>query len=360
MDLRENNIDDAADDTCQWLPRHPSYVAWLQDSSSLLWIKGKPGAGKSTLLKYAFKQDPRDTLMASFYFNARGHALEKTALGFYRSILHQLLPFAPECLSRLALIYEQRSEVRGSIEKEWDWSEFELKSQLRDLLLNGADRPIRLYVDALDESGKEVAVDLVYLFSVLIRRARSEGKCLSICFSCRHYPIVMNTFEDFTICIEHENSTDLRMYVHHRLEANCIFESKAELLARHILEKACGVFQWIKLVLPKAIDSCRTGTRIEAILTKIRALPSELYDLYKAILAEIPGEERPESLKLLQWICFAIQPLSVGELRDAMAVDVNPSCTTFKECMESSSSTENDEDMEKKILHLSRGLAEVK
>ncbi|KAL9096290.1 MAG: hypothetical protein Q9165_001287 [Trypethelium subeluteriae] len=360
MDTRENSIDDAADDTCQWLFQNSHYVQWSQDSSSLLWIKGKPGAGKSTLLKHALKQGHGHTHVASFFFNVRGHELEKTALGLYRSILHQLLPSAPETMSSLAMANARRCSTRGKVGKDWNWNEKELKNHLADLLLEMAVCPIRLYVDALDESGKEVAVELVYEFSMLIRRAKSSGKYLGICFSCRHYPSAMSTSDGFTICVEDENSTDLKMFVYHRLEMNCISDDKANLLATHILDKACGVLQWVKLVLPKAIDSCMIGTRTRTILKEIEALPSELHDLYEKIIVEIPGEEISESLKLLRWIRFAICPLSVGELRDAMAVDADPSCTTFTECMEADSSAESDEDMEKKILHLSIGLAEIR
>ena len=57
MYIRANDIANPADNTYEWIVKHPSYLEWLQTRSGLLWIKGKPGAGKSTLLKYALQQE---------------------------------------------------------------------------------------------------------------------------------------------------------------------------------------------------------------------------------------------------------------------------------------------------------------
>ena len=359
MDLRRNNIANAADNTCQWLLTHRTYLDWLRARSGLLWIKGKPGAGKSTLLKYALRQEGRDqTIIASFFFNGRGSPLERNSLGLYRSILHQLLQFAPDQLSSLATIYKERCQTRGEIEKKWNWHEGELKDRLSDLLLTLAVRPVRLYVDALDEGGEEVAIQLVEQFQALATKSSCAGGCLAICFSCRHYPII--ALDGFTICVENENSTDVQTYVHQRLKANFVEEAKARVLAAEIIEKANGVFQWITLVLPQVIREYKRGKRIEAAQSHIRRLPTELHDLYGTILAEISDDEQSDSLKLMRWICFALRPLSLREIRHAMIVDANTPYTTLQECMDTESYVVTDEDMRIRVTDLSKGLAEVR
>src|SRR5215469_4553470 len=274
MDLRVNKIASAADNTCQWLLTHSSYLEWLQTQSSLLWIKGKPGAGKSTLMKYALRQEGRDqTIVASFFFNARGSPLQRTPIGLYRSILHQLLYFAPDQLSKLATTYKERCQTRGEVEKKWNWYEGELKDWLSDLLLTLAVRPVRLYIDALDESGEVVATQLVEHCESLVKKAFYAGNSLAICFSCRHYPII--ALDGFTICVENENSTDIKTYVQQRLEANSIEQRKAQLLSVEIFKRARGVFQWITLVLPQLLRECKNGKRIDIVQSYIRKLPQE-------------------------------------------------------------------------------------
>src|SRR5437762_2502178 len=95
MNLRQYDITGECKGTCAWLLAHPKYRTWLNQFPGLLWIKGKPGAGKSTLIKYALreteKQQPLDYTVASFFFHGRGTSIQRTALGLFRSLLHQIL-----------------------------------------------------------------------------------------------------------------------------------------------------------------------------------------------------------------------------------------------------------------------------
>lgn len=96
IDARRDTIKNAQRTTCERLLHHPSHVAWIDPgtsstSRSVLWIAGKPGVGESTLMKFALahavESKPEKEIIVSFFFNARGDELEKTALGMYRAIL---------------------------------------------------------------------------------------------------------------------------------------------------------------------------------------------------------------------------------------------------------------------------------
>ena len=97
MHDRARDIDRAVNGTCQWLLEHETYKKWAASNSGLLWVKGKPGSGKSTLLKHALKNKKQEAqsnssdLVLSFFFHGRGDELQKTHLGFFRSIVHQVL-----------------------------------------------------------------------------------------------------------------------------------------------------------------------------------------------------------------------------------------------------------------------------
>ena len=103
MNARRVTIKKAHIKTCRWLLGKSEYLDWLDPSKlsehhGLLWIKGKPGAGKSTLMKFIFdaaRKSIKDRIIISFFFNARGERLEKSILGTYRSLLHQLLEQLP-------------------------------------------------------------------------------------------------------------------------------------------------------------------------------------------------------------------------------------------------------------------------
>ena len=100
MELRHNTIKVAYGNTCQWFLDSPEFKKWRADSSleehhGFMWIRGKPGAGKSTLMKLAVKDAGSrfpDDIQVSFFFNAKGTALEKSVRGctarFYVSFCH--------------------------------------------------------------------------------------------------------------------------------------------------------------------------------------------------------------------------------------------------------------------------------
>jgi hypothetical protein len=360
MDFRINVIDDAAENTCKWLCAHANYKKWIQTRSSLLWIKGKPGAGKSTLIKYAVRQgNPDGVRTASFFCNGRGSALEKSPLGLYRSILHQLLPRAPDQLSRLALIYKERCQTRGEFGKIWGWHEGELKDRLTDLLLAPAVQPVRIYLDALDESGEDIALQITEYFQSLVSKASQADNALRVCLSCRHYPI--NALDcGLDVCVENENSRDIADYVRGRFKESRVGREKAQVLEEDIVERANGVFQWVVLVVPRIISQCRKGKNLQNIQAEIKKLPQELRELYHGILEDIPDNERPYSLRLMRWICFALEPLNLRKMRFAMLVDADSPYNSLSEYMNTEEYVETDEDMENRVTDLSRGLAEVR
>ncbi len=41
MNLRENDVEAEAPETCAWILKHETYTTWLAERKDLLWIKGK-------------------------------------------------------------------------------------------------------------------------------------------------------------------------------------------------------------------------------------------------------------------------------------------------------------------------------
>src|SRR4051812_12638145 len=100
MNFRRDEADKAYDCTCDWILRNEDYITWTREERGLLWIKGKPGAGKSTLMAYIYRQ-PKNmpledrTLALDFFFHGRGTPLQKTQIGMFRSLLHQIFTLDP-------------------------------------------------------------------------------------------------------------------------------------------------------------------------------------------------------------------------------------------------------------------------
>ena len=360
-----NDISDPVDKTCEWLSKHPKYLECFNRQHGLLWIKGKPGAGKSTLVRHVLATDERTRhaiVFASFFFHARGSVLQKSPLGLFRSLLHQILQQVPELLLRFSSIFQKKCETQGKIGEKWHWHERDLEDFFKIHVAGAAKTyKMRIYVDALDECGKAAASNLVGFFTRLMNKVAFTNASLSICFSCRHYPDVAlgNGLE---VCIEDENHDDIELYIQNTIENAVHDKETAEVIRDEVVRKSSGNFQWTVLVLPKVVDLYGNGYPLKIIKSHIQAIPSELEELYQELLKEIPDEDLPHSLRLMQWICFALRPLSLEELRFATIVDANTPYQSISDCQnaEECGYAKTDEQMKKRIRHLSRGLAEAK
>ena len=211
---------------------------------------------------------------------------------------------------------------------------------------------IRIYIDALDECGEDVAIELVEFF-------RCFAAPVSICFSCRHYPFVALEGGD-EICVEDENEQDIEIYVQEKIKAHIKRIDIAKTLKDEVVSRSRGNFQWVVLVIPRVIKLYRSRKSMATIQAMIQSIPIKLHKLYIGLLNLIEGQDRAQSLHLMQWICFSFRPLTVRELRLALAVNPDISYTSIRQCQNSEFYVNTDGDMNPVVYDLSKGLVEVK
>ena len=374
MNSRKNEISNPADETCAWLSKHPIYQKWRDKQHGLLWIKGKPGAEKSTVMKYAFisrclhnEKRPKHVklVVASFFFHGRGVMIQKSALGLFRSLLHQILQEIPESLQAFSLLFEKRRQTEGNYGERWEWQERDLQDFFENHIIEAAiTHRIQIYVDALDECGKKVAQGIIKFFKLIMIKSDSLKAFLDICFSCRHYPIVILE-KELEICVEHENRIDTEKYIQDHFRSIILHNNTAETvhyaekIHDEVINKARGNFQWVVLVIAQVLELCEEGQSWKNIEKHVQRIPSELNALYQKLLKDIDDKELPETLQLMQWILFATRSLSLTELRFAIIVDADTSYTSIRQCQEASEFIETDEQMKKRVRYLSRGLTEI-
>lgn len=360
IDSRSREIEDAVEGTCQWLLGHDAYTRWASACQGLLWVKGKPGSGKSTLLRHALhnvnigQREKSETLKLSYFFHNRGSDLQKTPLGLFRSLLHQLLKQIPKEMNDVSSFFERQCKTIGKEGEDWQWHPRELQS-LFELSIQKALKAhqIWLFVDALDECGRDNAVELVAHFKSLMKKCLGAGmKRLHICFTCRHYPIVdMGT--GFEIWVERENSSDISKYVQHSLSAFQVRNSNK--IRELITTRADGVFLWAQLVVKRVLDLERDGAGWKEIEAGILSVPPQLDTLYQQLLQSA----QPESLKLIQWLCFSTRPLALMEIGAALSIDATTAYRSLQECHGAGNGESDLRGLERRIQSLSCGLVQV-
>lgn len=325
----------------------------------LFWVKGDPGAGKSVLMKFAAKVMPLrkpGELVVSYFLHGRGMLLQKTPLGVFRALLNSMLKSFPIYLSELTVMFEDREKRFGSYEEgRWTWAEKELQEFLSRVLTEGTKaRPVVIFVDALDEAGRDAARSLLAYFRDMMKYIEREEGLVKICVSSRHYPILgLDNLP--TISVEERNEQDIRLVIRNRLE-QVQPDLKRQQIEKEILLKAQGGFQWAVLVCNMVIEENDNGTKADVLQEKLVTIPEALDELYASILCSVPETERQQTVKLFQWVLFTARPLSAQELRDALSIDKDMQCNT--NIRKHSSWSDTLPEFERHVKHLSRGLIE--
>ncbi|KAK3681717.1 hypothetical protein B0T22DRAFT_445325 [Podospora appendiculata] len=300
-----------SENTCDWLLRYATFRSWLDRTSieefqGFLCIKGKPGAGKSTILKtistkVASEGKERGFSVATFFFNAKGTELERNRLGMLRSLAYQVVRIDESYQAKLSAIYQERIHQLPSGSKiEMEWQVPELEEFLASVFRAGTASRIMVFVDALDE------------------------------------------------CAESKLATT-------ELPPN---EEWVE-LKKIIIDKSDGVFLWVVLVVDSLLKHWEAGKSTVFLRNHLEKVPNNLEELYTNILSSA-HEDPPTTVKIFQWAVFALQPLRLREWHHILAFirPEGPPCS-LAQWRDLEDYTENDDQLERRIRSISKGLLEV-
>lgn len=328
---RRANVDPPYEQTCRWILDLAEFKSWTSQPRGLLWIKGNPGVGKSVLMAYLYDELRQsrspDGIYLDFFFNARGDELQKTPVGMLRSLLNQLFRQDPQSRSPLRANYKEKHDAFGhDSAHSWDIKRQELESLLiKSVLLSAQRRQVTIFIDALDEAGEQHAREIARYLHLLNDRIGATSSTCKICISSRHHP-VPSTIPGVEIVVESHNRDDIAAFIHTRLSLEYrTLEDTPDLdqwyeLKEDLVERANGIFQWVCLVVPILEQYLDYGDSLEDARKFIDKVPESLEKAYEHIICKIiDPRHRNQSYLLFQWVCLAQRPLSVTDLRYALA-----------------------------------------
>ncbi|KAK5106681.1 hypothetical protein LTS08_000802 [Lithohypha guttulata] len=335
MDARQHNIATAMPKTCIWLFRHNVFKQWTDDDEisqhgGFLWIKGKPGCGKSTIMKgalfWANKQKPkRNWITVSYFFNARARdALEKSALGLYQSLVHQILQVAPQFVSDFENMFSWKA-----VDDTIVYTTTELQGFLHQVARNSERPSLCVFIDALDE-GDDKDVRALIAFLEDLTDDLDSMPALRVCLSSRHYPHI-TVKKGLSLVVEKQRDHDRDIETYVRKKLLIASDTNTGGLQAAVCRKSASIFLWVVLVVP--------------ILNHI-----DLEGLFAEILAR-GADEVISCVSLLQWVLYASRPLTAIELYLAIQ-------HSWARPEEEEISTLQDESLSRNLLNSSRGLVE--
>ena len=336
MDNREEEITAAHRATFNWISSIPTenvlddsptaskgtVISWLRESQEhkVYWISGKPGSGKSTLMRYLNKHPKTNEALKvwarrmplicpRFFFWTSGTTDQKSASGFMRSLLHQLLQAAREMIPwtfpEMWLKYQDTmTRVREPIE----WSLELLRVSLQRLLKLYAGRvKICFFIDGLDE----LEGDQVALVSLLHSMVHSSPEDFKACVSSRPWKVFEDAFVDIPqLKLQDLTRKDIWRFVGDSLDSASKVrrilntdEEAAEDLKIRITDNSDSVFLWATLAVKSLVEHAVSTDAVADLVRKLDVLPTDLDDLFRHLLLESKTDaELEEQSRILQII----------------------------------------------------------
>jgi ankyrin repeat protein len=359
---------------------HPSFLTWSQANSAassaqtrILYIKGHPGTGKSTLLSFLYHfhlQQPIQykLILLSFFFHENGDWLQKCPTGMFRSLLVQLYKQSLSARRTILTAYNEKKE--DNVERTVVWTVDEMQSLFLRIVSSEEMREseVVILIDALDEAvdeeGAKAATSLRKYFQKLTDAVRGRTK---IVISCREYPVVVVGGDGLHISIQDENRRDIERFVSYHFQIGVedweIQDERVRMdLEKAIVDTADGIFLWVVKRMERIVEELNDGSSSFADVQRLVETESnELFKMYEGILQrEVKESAREKAALFLQWVCLAERPLSLTEIRIAMACNERFIKEGQERIEESNDFVESDARMQRLTRSLSGGLAEVK
>ncbi|OQO04280.1 hypothetical protein B0A48_10891 [Cryoendolithus antarcticus] len=274
-------------------------------------LTGRPGAGKTQLFAAvveALRRRSDSVDVAYFYCNFRkGEQCDAAVV--LGSLTAQLCVGQAAMPDELQLAFEESNNTEQKRKPELSM----LKSVLHTL---GERSVLVLLVDALDE-----CADSAVLADAL--RAISSQACVFVTGrdSVDHARIlhVFSRLRLETYCAE--MNTDIELYVKHRLDQDrglvSLDTTVKQEVAVSLGQRSAGMFRWAQCQL----DSICQLQTVRQIRVALESLPAGLNETYGLILRRVPRTSSRVVRRVLLWLCFSIQPLSLDEVHEAIAIE---------------------------------------
>ncbi|EXL70875.1 hypothetical protein FOPG_13306 [Fusarium oxysporum f. sp. conglutinans race 2 54008] len=334
-DVFNDSNDKRVQETCEWMLHRNEFIEWQKPSSSskLLWIKGPAGFGKTVLCARIVQELERTAQepVAYFFLSSRydGRDDPFSAIRAWLTMMIQRSPAARDIVTKTRLSQHEPLASQATILRAF-----------RELI--GGVPGCILVLDGLDECTRMTNTDTKSVPHFLQElRIAITNTTTKILISSRGDPVIQQGISDFTgyseyTIIPDDVGPDLMAYSSELVKAKLPNkdEPTRASIAQKMKTRSEGQFQWVKL----QEGSLRKGRSRKQLEREIDETPSGLDSLYDREWNRINtmgDSDKERALSLLRWTAFALRPLTVYEITEAvlltedmdeLPVDEMPDC----------------------------------
>lgn len=329
MTDRLEEIDTAHRNTFEWIFRQPdsnmqqkiwdSFPIWLEKLSGVYWMNGKAASGKSTLMRYIHNEprtmellekwsDGSPLVVASHFFWNSGTPDQRSHVGLLRALLFNILEQIPQIIPEVfAHQFNERNKLPLSMVREgafesWTLPKLSRAFKLLFTLEKSKETRFCLFVDGLDEYDGDYP-EIIDLFLKI-----SNLKNIKVCLSSRPLRDFVVSFKPFPkLRLQDLTFNDIKQYVDDELGAHPQMQElqrhepeAAPRLVLDVVNKADGVFLWVKIVVVSLLRGLRNSDRISDLEERLRRLPPSLEDLFSHIIGRLEPVYLAQSSRIFQ------------------------------------------------------------
>ncbi|KAM0417191.1 hypothetical protein ACHAPT_012828 [Fusarium lateritium] len=317
-----DSIQKRLDGTCNWIFEHKAFQTWLSPElplvEKLLWINGPAGFGK-TILCASIVQHLQSTLqtpVAHFFFSFELENREDPFIAI-RSWISQVVSQNEQAFEHAHQIWEHESDLVASNMKS-----ITLFTQLLGVVPN-----CTFIVDGLDEcthldDGKASVAN--FLRNVIDAIAGTSTRLLIV---SRDEPqireaIMYDEPEVFRECrispknVRSDTAIVSRVIVDRKLPKES--DVARSTLSEMMVHKCEGQFIWLRILEESLREK---GTNLEQLRHAVEETPAGLDEIYSRNWSRISSSlVRARIYSLLRWAAFALRPLTVYEIIEAVHI----------------------------------------
>ena len=315
--------------TCRWILERPLFREWVSDSdatnetkSKFLWIHGPAGFGKTVLcasiVEYLHKE--HHTNVAQFFCTSDDDTKRQPS-AVVRSWVAQMVRQHPEALERAQEAYQGKEGRKATTSDIWA-----LFQKICERIPNCV-----FVVDGFDECMQSPSNEALRFLRELTRLATEaswrlllvsrDGADLQSQFR-RLAESSHGVYFEYKISIT-DTQDDVKSFST-AVVAETLPKRPDELkeeIVTQASQRSQGMFLWVRLLGAQL----KLGKNAKQLRKMVQQMPDGLEDAYNRDLQHILSlkEEKNRALSILRWALFALRPLTVRELMEALAVTVD-------------------------------------
>ncbi|KAI5814530.1 hypothetical protein BZA77DRAFT_345631 [Pyronema omphalodes] len=347
--------------TGAWFLKSPKFVTWCHRTASdegfnpILACYGDPGAGKSVMSTlvidtlYALPSTDENRISVAYFYCDYNENETQTAVNMVTALLQQVINAHSHHLPAHVIdsLKEQRSKGRPNLEESYQLLESALQ----------CFRKFYICIDALDECLDEHRKDFLHLIARLLQKFGNDAARI---FTTARPQIKASIEKPFTVApcefTLEANEDDIRKYIESKLDKDDHFtdDESSQMLKEQIMTKIVATANGMFLLPALQIETVLEQTSISKRRKALESMPKKLEDAFQVTFDRIKTQapaKASQGMEVLKWTYLAKRPLSVMEMRHALAtVEAAPGT----ECLDL-----DDLPFEKSLIECCHGLVVI-